>query len=86
MCEQQGRAHAATVVDHIVPHRIGDALRSKDDQQISAARALFWDSSNWQSLCTTHHNSAKQALERAALQQVARAAEADPSPTDGHEG
>lgn len=40
----------ATVVDHIEPHR-GD-------------QRLFWDSKNWQSLCTPDHNSTKQSLER----------------------
>ena len=40
----------ATVVDHVKPHR-GD-------------QRLFWDSTNWQSLCATHHNSTKQSLER----------------------
>lgn len=40
----------ATVVDHIEPHR-GD-------------RKLFWDSSNWQALCQTCHNSRKQSQER----------------------
>ena len=32
----------ACVVDHLVPHR-GDRL-------------LFWDASNWQSLCESCHN------------------------------
>lgn len=50
MCMGQGRVTAATVVDHIIPHR-GD-------------QALFWDSEkNWQSLCKPHHDSAKQAEE-----------------------
>ncbi|WP_314945899.1 hypothetical protein [Bradyrhizobium cosmicum] len=40
----------AVVVDHVKPHR-GD-------------RALFWDKRNWQPLCTHHHNSTKQSLER----------------------
>ena len=44
----------ATVVDHVTPHR-GNAK-------------LFWDRSNWQSLCTHHHNSAKQRQEREASQ------------------
>lgn len=45
-CEREGGVvTAATVVDHIIPH--------KGDQ------ALFWDESNWQSLCDFHHNSAK---------------------------
>lgn len=40
-CLAEGLSVAATVVDHIVPHR-GD-------------EELFWDESNWQSLCVTHH-------------------------------
>lgn len=43
---------AATVVDHIIPHR--------QDQK------LFWSRSNWQPLCTHHHSSAKQSEERRA--------------------
>lgn len=49
MCQGQGRVAAATVVDHIVPHR-GD-------------QALFWNTDNWQPLCKSHHDSAKQAEE-----------------------
>jgi 5-methylcytosine-specific restriction protein A len=50
MCYQAGKRVMATVVDHIVPHK-GDS-------------ALFWDSKgNWQSLCPTHHNAAKQKQE-----------------------
>lgn len=48
-CETEGMVTAATVVDHIVPHR-GDM-------------AIFWDSSNWQGLCVTHHSSDKQRAE-----------------------
>jgi len=33
---------AAIVIDHIIPHR-GD-------------QSLFWDQSNWQSLCKRHHD------------------------------
>lgn len=40
----------ASVVDHKVPHR-GD-------------ERLFWDRSNWQSLCATHHSSEKQREEQ----------------------
>ncbi|WP_083300751.1 HNH endonuclease [Jeongeupia sp. USM3] len=47
-CERQDRVTAAEVVDHIIPHR-GD-------------QALFWDTSNWQSLCRSCH-SAKTAAE-----------------------
>lgn len=41
-CQSTGIVKAATVVDHIVAH--------KGDQR------LFWDESNWQSLCTACHN------------------------------
>jgi 5-methylcytosine-specific restriction protein A len=50
MCLQQGWTTAAAVVDHIEPHR-GNIL-------------LFWDVSNWQSLCIPCHN-AKSATEKA---------------------
>ena len=36
MCAKDGRTTAATVVDHIIPH--------KGDQQ------LFWDTDNWQTM------------------------------------
>lgn len=54
MCEQETppRVTAATVVDHRIPHR-GD-------------KALFWDETNWQSLCATHHSSHKQRMENEA--------------------
>lgn len=42
-CENKGRTAAASVVDHIVPHK-GD-------------REKFWDKKNWQGLCRTCHNS-----------------------------
>ena len=41
-CEAEGRTVAATVVDHIKPHR-GDPK-------------LFWSRRNWQGLCVMHHN------------------------------
>jgi len=41
-CREQGKLNAATVVDHIRPHR--------GDQQ------LFWDKSNWQPLCKDCHD------------------------------
>lgn len=50
MCDAEGRIKAATVVDHKIPHR-GDMV-------------LFWDKSNWQSLCKKHHDSHKQRIER----------------------
>jgi len=42
----------ASLVDHIQPHR-GDPN-------------LFWAWQNWQSLCSSCHNSRKQRIERAA--------------------
>ncbi|EEO29290.1 HNH endonuclease domain protein [Oxalobacter formigenes OXCC13] len=51
MCTAEGTVRQATVVDHKIPHR-GD-------------KALFWDSSNWQSLCDKHHSSDKQKEENA---------------------
>lgn len=50
MCAKAGRVTAATVVDHIKPH--------KGDQR------LFWDTANWQPLCKTHHDGTKQQIER----------------------
>ena len=50
MCRKRGRFTAATVIDHINPHN-GDMV-------------LFWDRTNWQSLCTTCHSKHKQRLER----------------------
>jgi 5-methylcytosine-specific restriction endonuclease McrA len=50
MCEAAGLTVAATVVDHITPHK-GDA-------------ALFWDPANWQPLCKRCHDSTKQRLEK----------------------
>lgn len=47
-CEADGLVTAATVVDHITPH--------KGDQK------LFWSRSNWQPLCKMHHDR-KTAIE-----------------------
>lgn len=48
-CAKTGRVEAASVVDHIVPHN-GD-------------QTLFWDRSNWQSLCKPCHDQVKQREE-----------------------
>jgi 5-methylcytosine-specific restriction enzyme A len=42
-CAERQRTTAASVVDHVVPHR-GDM-------------ALFWNQSNWAALCTRCHNA-----------------------------
>lgn len=41
-CKREGRYVQACVVDHIIPHK-GNMI-------------LFWDRTNWQSLCSYHHN------------------------------
>lgn len=41
-CQRDGKVVAATVVDHVVPHR-GDYR-------------IFWNEANWQALCSVHHN------------------------------
>lgn len=52
MCSQMGRITAATVCDHIQPHR-GDVV-------------LFW-SGPFASLCATCHSGAKQAQEHTGV-------------------
>jgi 5-methylcytosine-specific restriction enzyme A len=48
-CERMGKVQAASVVDHIIPHK-GDST-------------LFWDRDNWQQLCKRCHDSLKQKEE-----------------------
>lgn len=50
MCADEGRITAAQVVDHIKAHK-GD-------------EALFWDSSNWQSVCKPCHDRHAQSRDR----------------------
>lgn len=52
-CAKLGKVTAASVVDHIEPHR-GDM-------------ALFWQRENWQSLCASCHNSAKAKQEYGSM-------------------
>lgn len=68
MCQAQGWAVAATVVDHIREHRLKQALRSGDKAAIAQAQRLFWDKSNWQGLCKTHHDSTKQRIEKRGIE------------------
>ena len=42
-CARQGQVTAATVVDHILPHKGDDRL--------------FWHPANWQALCKTCHDT-----------------------------
>lgn len=48
-CADLGRVTAATVIDHIVPHRGNETL--------------FWRIENWQALCQPCHDGAKAELE-----------------------
>ena len=55
MCAALGRTTAATVVDHIKPHRGDDRL--------------FWDfDNNVQSLCKPCHDRHKQRIERSGTE------------------
>lgn len=56
MCKADGRVTAAQVVDHKEPHR-GD-------------EDLMWSQSNWQALCSAHHNSDKQMAEKSGEQRT----------------
>ena len=49
-CREKGLFVAATVVDHIIPHK--------------GCEILFWDKTNWQALCVNCHSSIKQREER----------------------
>lgn len=56
MCEQDDRIVAATVVDHIRPHRGNETL--------------FWDEHNWQPLCNDCHTRHKARLEGGSVQEL----------------
>ena len=56
MCKADGKTVAATVVDHITPHK-GD-------------ETLMWDQANWQALCKPHHDSDKQIEEKKGEQRT----------------
>jgi len=49
-CRENSILVAATVVDHIIPHRGDDRL--------------FWDESNWQALCKRCHDSKTMTEDR----------------------
>ncbi len=55
-CRALGRLKPATVVDHIVAHKLKDALDSGDAEAIRAAQALFWDSDNWMPMAKRCHD------------------------------
>ena len=49
-CAMTGCGKPATLVDHITPHKGNDRL--------------FWDRTNWQSLCISCHSRVKQRQEQ----------------------
>lgn len=55
-CLGHGRTEAATVVDHIRPHK--------------GNHELFFDRGNLQSLCKQHHDAAKAKAEARGLQEI----------------
>lgn len=65
MCAARGQVTVATVVDHKKPHK-GDP-------------GLFWDESNWQSLCDNDHNTIKQMQE---IHGYSQACDVSGNPTD----
>lgn len=64
MCAERGIVKLAQVVDHIKPHRLGQAIQSGDELRIAEARRLFWDRGNWQPLCAADHDRHKSRYER----------------------
>lgn len=67
-CQNEGKITAATVADHVTPHK-GDAH-------------LFWHGA-LQSLCKTCHDSTKRRLERGSKPRVAIGADGWPIPPGG---
>ncbi|BGI51986.1 MAG: HNH endonuclease signature motif containing protein [Candidatus Hamiltonella defensa (Ceratovacuna japonica)] len=61
MCQAHHLIHPATVVDHIIPHRLRFAQTT---EEVTAAQKRFWDEKNWQPLCVQHHNTTKQRMEK----------------------
>lgn len=53
---ERGEIVQATVVDHIVPHRLGQARLSGSKSELDKASKIFWDTDNWQSLCKQCHD------------------------------
>ena len=64
MCLAEGKTNAATIVDHVVPHK--------------GNRELFFSYANTQSLCETHHNRDKQRMEARGEIKSASSSNAEP--------
>jgi 5-methylcytosine-specific restriction protein A len=44
------------VTDHIIPHKLDDALKSGNAELIANAWRLFWDRNNWQAMAKVCHD------------------------------
>lgn len=55
-CARNNIVTAATEVDHIIPHKLKDALDSGNATLIEQAQHLFWNRKNWQGLCKPDHS------------------------------
>lgn len=47
---------ASEVVDHIVPHRVDEAIKSGNADWIKRAWELFWNRDNWQAMSKPCHD------------------------------
>jgi 5-methylcytosine-specific restriction protein A len=54
--EGEIRLLQSTVVDHIIPHRVDEAIKSGDEDRIAKAWALFWNRDNWQAMSKPCHD------------------------------
>ncbi|KQT37691.1 HNH endonuclease signature motif containing protein [Methylophilus sp. Leaf414] len=50
------RVRPSEVLDHIIPHKLGDAIESGDPERIAIARSLFWDRNNWMAMNKQCHD------------------------------
>ncbi len=55
-CQSKGLVVVAREVDHIIPHRLGEAKLSGNKRLIADAYKLFWSEDNWQPLCKSCHS------------------------------
>lgn len=55
-CKERPQLLPAHVVDHIIPHRLKQALDSGDPDRIAKAQKLFWSQKNWQAMNKQCHD------------------------------
>ena len=64
--EGEIRLLKAEVVDHRIPHKLDDAMKSGSTELIAQAQHLFWDRKNWQAMAKVCHDK-KTAREDGAF-------------------